>query len=412
MSHSKLAPSGAKTWTSCTASVALIEELKAAGKIPEGQSSIYAEEGTLAHQYASDIQEGKASIDDIEDPEMAEAVQDYLDFCNRITNEGDIVFIEEKVPLFYRPEDGGTVDYAAVNADKVYIADLKYGKGVMVDAKDNPQLAIYALSLVEEYEMIHEFHDDTLITMAIYQPRTRDDSPVKIWAIKLSDLREQMLYITEAAKTIEEGFDTVMAPSEDACQWCDAKGLCTARKARMSEEFDKEGITALDDLTELDEIGESIITTDGSMPPVDALTDAQIVAVIKHHKPVIKWMEDVVKDAKKRAEAGDTLGGEVKMVEGALGKRQWADEEQALTLIRGKLKADQYYVKKLVTLPQAEKLLKGVELSSKFKNRFEALTQRKPGAPVMVLASDKRPAIGDGVEELEIIEDSSDDMLD
>ena len=167
-------------------------------------------------------------------------------------------------------------------------------------------------------------------------------------------------------------------------------------------------LEVLDDLVDLDVEGNSAIVSMKKDDPAGALTDEQIVAVVTHGKDVIKWINSVMEDAQKRLSDGAEIDG-LKMVEGKLGNRVWADEDQAKSLIKSRLKADQYYKKTLITLPQAEKLLKGVDLSPRFKNRFTALTARKPGSPVMVLSSDERPDMR--IDAAKEFEDLDEDLL-
>ena len=48
--HAKLGPSSADRWCQCTASVDLIDRLTEDGKIAPDSTSVYAAEGTVAHE--------------------------------------------------------------------------------------------------------------------------------------------------------------------------------------------------------------------------------------------------------------------------------------------------------------------------------------------------------------------------
>ena len=82
---------------------------------------------------------------------MRRCVGDYVALAERLGQSAETTVVEERVPLFYRPQDGGTVDFAAISQERVQILDLKYGKGVIVEAEENKQLAIYAKSLIDQY---------------------------------------------------------------------------------------------------------------------------------------------------------------------------------------------------------------------------------------------------------------------
>lgn len=52
----------------------------------------------------------------------------------------------------------------------LFITDLKYGKGVKVEAKDNSQLMLYALGAYREFSFAFE-RDIEDVVMTIAQPR-------------------------------------------------------------------------------------------------------------------------------------------------------------------------------------------------------------------------------------------------
>jgi hypothetical protein len=112
----------------------------------------------------------------------------------------------------------------------------------------------------------------------------------------------------------------------------------------------------------------------------------------------VPLVEGFISDIKDRAHALIDSGTPVpgyKIVEGQ-GKRAWTDEEAADTFLTNqKIKVDERYTKKLITLPQAEKLLKEQEKldNPRTLSRFKELTEWKPGKDTLVPESDPRPAI-------------------
>lgn len=409
--HSRLAPSSAKQWMNCTASIKYAQDN--AHRIPEDDESVFAQEGTIAHEWCSNILEGFNDISEVPE-DMAPHVAAYVELAKRLTTEKDNVFVEAKVPLFYKPEDRGTVDYALLSDERVYVLDLKYGQGVIVEAQGNPQLASYAGSIIKEYEDLYDFTDDTLVIMTIFQPRTRESSPMKIWSIKLGDLKVFCEDILEAATTIaahaeyealgdnpsaqEDLTPLVFAPSEENCRWCPAKGFCVSRAKKNSTNLKDLAVETLTDLTEPDHhvTGEFFCV---STPDFRTLSDLQVAGIIKHSKEITSWLNSVEAEAFKALEAG-IANPHLKLVAGNMGNRAWKDIEEADKLIKGKLKADERYTKKLITLPQAEKLLKGMELSTRFANRFVDLTFRAPGKPILALADDPRQALSTAAEDV------------
>jgi len=392
--HSRLAPSAAKQWVPCTASIKFIQDNQ--DRIPEDQPSVYANEGTIAHEWCSNILDGLNDISEVP-ADMQPHVAGYVELAERLTTKKDNRFVEAKVPLFYKPEDKGTVDFALLSDERVYILDLKYGAGVIVEAKENPQLAIYAFSLIKEYKDLYEFTDETLVTMTIFQPRTFEGSPTKIWCVTLGELKQFCAKIEEAAIDIKIGDIDVLkfAPSDSACQWCEAKGICTARAKYNSGKLKKEAIDTLEDLTDEDLPEGQEVT----MPSFEALSESQVATIIEHAPSIKSWLNSIESEAHKALVAGLKIEG-LKLVNGKLGNRAWKDIEEADKLIKGKLKADERYTKKLITLPQAEKLLKQLDLSTRFQNRLKELTLRAPAKPLLAIASDEREAISTSADEV------------
>jgi hypothetical protein len=389
--HSDLSPSGASCWTVCTAQPSYVRANK--DKIPANDDTEYSKEGTAAHDWASKILLGLADLSEVPD-DMRPHVAAYVALAERLKDKGDAVLVETKVPLFYRPEDRGTVDYALVSEKRLYILDLKYGAGVMVDAKNNKQLAIYARSLIVELESsgLHEFPADMLVTIAIFQPRAHTGDTTKLWALTVGDLVKFTDEIGTIAAHVQgneaepERYPVKFAPSDETCQFCKAKRICTKRKEWLAEPipfdvcdtFTKEGLTE---------------TLADNAP--ECLETEQIVALVKNRKAIQKWLDDVAEGAQARLEAGQEIPG-LKLVQGKEGNRAWSDEEAADTLVSKFIPAGERYApKQLLSVAQMEKLLKPheAEFSTRFKNRLAELITRPAGKPTLVLEDDPRPSI-------------------
>jgi hypothetical protein len=93
-----------------------------AGKIPkESESSTFAQEGTRAHEVAALVLTDKEHA--FESDEQKDAVTVYTDFVKSLKREGAMFFVEQSVPLAYKPEDNGTVDAAIISGAQ----DRHYG---------------------------------------------------------------------------------------------------------------------------------------------------------------------------------------------------------------------------------------------------------------------------------------------
>lgn len=399
--HSRLAPSASERWTTCTASVPYAAAN--AHRIPEDKGSVYADEGTKAHDYAASVLLGAMGIDDV--PESFRPhVKLYVDHCRSLERPDAETIVERSVPLFYRTTDSGTVDFAAVGDGKVVVRDLKYGQGVEVEAEGNTQLAIYALSLVYSVEGLYSLPPSTTVSIGIVQPRYRGSEPIKVWELTLAELEEFCSGIVTAVSSIDSGF-TRFAPSEKACRWCKCKSFCEARFAHALEPFGdsiEDGLAALDSLPDL--------TKAELKQPVEERLDhivdpTQMVAIWRKRKAITRMLDDIEEHLANLAHAGTPAPG-TKLVQGRPGNRKWADEEAAEKVLRGRLPADKRFVKVLISPTVAAEML-DLELANctRFRNRFNAVVSRADGRPVLADESDKRPAISGDLELLPDMEE-------
>ena len=235
--HAKLSPSSSARWITCPGSTRVIDEVFPDG--PPEETSIYAEEGTLAHEVA-EVEAGKRL--DVEVPEfnwrpehdedMYRYAQFYADVLEEIANRAvvnkPLVLLEQRVDTGI---DGvwGTSDAILVVDGHLYVVDYKYGRGVQVASEDNTQMMCYGLGALR---YIEEVFGDALgdldqITMVVVQPRT--NTPVSEYTISRTDLEDWAKNVAEPAAKQAANGDGPIVPSEEGCRWCPAAGACTVR---------------------------------------------------------------------------------------------------------------------------------------------------------------------------------------
>lgn len=369
--HAKLGASSAHRWLACPGSVAAINAL------PIGDtSSPFAIEGTAAHELSeicllsgedAEAWIGKPLVempDWVVDEEMAEYVQVYLDYCRAIARDADEIFVEQTVSYSdWVPEGFGTNDFGALNLkDKsIKIADLKYGKGVQVDAENNPQAMLYALGTYAEYGWVGEIDR---IDIAIVQPRLYHISE---WSISVKDLLKWAEWVTQRAE-IALSDDAERVPGEKQCRFCEVKATCKALM-KYTEDIIMAEFDDLDD-----------------MPSPDTLSDAQIRKVLEQKALIEGWLSSVENTVRERLEAGDSFDG-FKLVEGR-SLRKWGNENAAAEALTEVLGADVAFKSTLISPAQAEKALKKDQ-----RSMLDDLVIKPAGKPTLVPESDKRPAI-------------------
>ena len=371
--HAKLSSSASKRWLGCPGSVKLSEHY------PNG-SSIYADEGTIAHGVA----EGMISKDDKlvqkyeveaakfygEHPElngtfleMKMILQPYVDYvfeeyAEQVHEDGAAqLMTEERVDLTeYIPGGFGTSDVVILRQGRLHIIDLKYGKGVSVSAEDNPQLKLYALGTLARFDMLYDIED---VVMTIYQPRLDN---VSTDTIKAKDL------YAWGEEVIKPGAQ--LALSEDApvhagdwCQFCPARYDCKER-ARDAMELQKY-------------LGRMVLSPE------------EIADILGKIDRLTKFAEDIKDSALTKALDGEEIPG-WKVVEGRSIRKYVGSEEEIVRQCEG-AGYDQalLYERKLLTITNMEKLMG----KKQFAEVLGAYVEKPEGKPTLAPESDKRPAI-------------------
>lgn len=369
--HALLSPSSSHRWMHCTPSARLEENL------PESTSSA-AEEGTVAHELAEYALEAYLKgeytplLDDLPTPkhiaannyyswEMDKYVTDYVCYVCDIyeLEEKAEMSIERKFDLTsYVPECFGSCDCDIVGKKVLNIIDLKYGKGVKVEAVNNSQLMMYALGVLRSLPPKRQAEIET-VRMHIAQVRLGHFPTFEMTARGLTHWGIHVLRPT-AEKAFAGQGETVVGSH---CKFCKFKAQCRAQRDALVNEFETHGETKA--LT-LDEIGDVL-------SKADMFTD---------------WLSSVKAHAMAEALAGKTVKG-WKLVEGR-SARVIADEEEAVKrLSELGFEPDSLKNHKLKGLGDLEKMVGKKPLAL----TLDGIIVKLKGAPTLTPESDKREAI-------------------
>ena len=370
--HSDFGPSSFSRRMLCAGSYNAEKDL------PNNTSS-FAQQGTDAHELAEICLRppkrkkkaasfiGKRPLTNKEciiDEDMAFHVQKYIDYV--IALGGTQEYEQEVWYDKYVPDGFGTSDAICVDFRTLHVADLKYGKGVVVDSVANAQGQLYALGALLERDSFMEFDN---VYIHIVQPRLDRHS---CWETTPKELYAFGVFASRVAEECLKP-DAPRTPGKKQCQFCRAKPLCPALKGQAE--------TAL--MTQFDSMA-----VKESLPEPATLTVKQIKSVLDNKDLVDNFLKSVESYVMGQIEIGNGFP-DYKIVAGR-SNRKWEDPIIAEKTLRSYV-GDLAYNKKLKSPTQAEKTL------GKEKDKIKDLIIKPQGKPVLVSADDKREAIHLGI---------------
>lgn len=376
--HALLSASGANRWINCTPSARLED------KYGERTTSVYAEEGTLAHELSElyirhDVLENitadefDAGLERIMahklfNPEMLEVVPIYVDYVTTETraakeeNPLAITEIEQTLDLTeYVPESFGTADCIIIIDNVMEVIDLKYGKGVPVYATYNKQLMLYGLGALRKYDTLF---DIKTIKLTIVQPRINN---VSTWEISLEDLLSWAANELKPAAELAFAGRGELKPG-DWCKFCSVKNRCKA---------------LADEQLKIAQYG---------FADAELLTDEEIADILTKVGQLVEWANSIKEYATEQAINNKKVWPGYKLVEGT-SRRKWIDEDKVIEAIYERFPGateDQVMDMKLRSITNIEKEFGKKIVAEKLKD----LIVKPQGAPTLVPISDKRPALG------------------
>lgn len=373
MAHALLSPSRASRWLACTPSARFEADF-------DDRSSEAAEEGTLAHAVGEllikhrlklitkakhDVQYKELSKHKFFNADLYGYATDYADFvieryaeALRRSKDAEI-HLETKLDLTeYVPEGFGTGDCVIISDGVLEIIDLKYGKGVKVEATSNKQMMCYGLGALKANMFMYDIRE---VRMTIYQPRLDNFGTYTMTADELLAWGENELK-PKAEKAYKGEGDYATGGH---CQFCKARGVCKALADEMMQlakyDFEVE----------------------------NRMSDEDIADVLTKAAPFRSWLTAVEDYALAEALKGKKWPG-FKLVEGK-SNRKYADENAIYSTLKEKGFAPELITEpsKPLAITKLEKAI-GKEV---FQTLVSPYVVKPQGAPTLVSVEDKRPAL-------------------
>jgi hypothetical protein len=293
--------------------------------MPKLPSNKFADEGTLLHDAISQILDCKATPESVigmahEGITLTQELYDdkiaaALAALDEIDPDKQMEFAVESSVNFgdLLPGVFGSADLLGRIGNRAIVLDWKFGNGVVVEATENEQGLFYAAAAMRTPEMQWVFDGAEEIEIIIVQPPM-----IKRW-------------VTTPKRIAEFEFDLVAAVNGprtkmqggDHCRWCAAKPTCPMVTGAVDRAL-RQQLTGLD--------------------------ATQIGVALQQAELLQSWIDDL------QALASGMLEKNVKVPGWKLvakrGTRQWLKDEYAVELL-----GDKAYVKTLISVAQAEKLV-------------------------------------------------------
>ena len=387
--HAILSPSASKRWMTCAPSARL------EAQCPR-EDTVYTLEGTVAHSVAEtllhfykdrcllpaeDILKEVAGMDPEQGTgktladlrkqaqdlgadfdEMLRTVHDhyvvivYSDYLEMKKADPDaILLIEQRIDLsVFIPEGFGSADAVIIAGKLLSVYDLKYGRGVKVDASYNPQIMCYGLGALVG---AGETYDIQEVEMNIIQPRLKHSST---FLMDASELRHWGFKVLRPAAEKAFAGEGDQIPG-DHCRFCAVAPRCKALAGMAKGAQMRAAEPALMDLADL----------------AGVLSD---IATIK------TWAASVEAYALEQAMKGNRIPG-WKVVEGK-SLRRYSDPKAVMErMAKGGFQEDSYLKpREPKTITELEKLLR----PKGFKELLGDLVEKPQGKPTLAPSDDPR----------------------
>lgn len=367
--HATLSASASHRWLNCNKSARFEKQYA-------DQETSYASEGTYAHEVA-EIKLGQALYKAgyvAERPKKriskksefwSASLEEYIDgYVSEVMEhiaglEAPIVMLEQRLDFSeWVPGGFGTGDVVIVSEGMLDVIDLKYGKGVPVNAEENSQLMLYGLGAYAAFDILYDIET---VRMMIKQPRLDNSSEYTVDAEYLLKWADEE--VKPKAELAAKG-----QGSMEAGEWC---RFCKARK----------------DCRKRAEANLALAKYD--FAPGPKLTDAEIGDILVKAKELKSWVEDIEEYALHEAEHNGKKWDGWKLVEGR-SNRKYTDEQAAIdTLFGAGYEYGEIMNEKVKGISELEKSLG----KKRFTELLGDLVFKPPGKPTLAPEDDKRPEL-------------------
>ena len=370
--HAKLSASGSEKWMTCTPSVFAEEPFADEG-------SEFAREGTFAHAVfeqmllihmglpVETLRRSKFDNQELRDyvnTAVEYAIERIRDARARCPDP--IILVEQRLDFSrWVPEGFGTGDLVIITDDLVEVMDLKYGKGIYVDATSNSQFRLYGLGA---YNVLSHLYDIKRVRMTVLQPRLHNFGSEELTIEELLTWAEEK--VVPAAKLAWFGEGEFVAGDHCTSCFCKARYTCPARADQALAVAKLEFASAVP-------------------PAVATLSLDRVAKLLPKADMVIDWFNDLKAHSLKQATEHNIMVPGFKLVEGRSVRKYSSQEDVAAKLRDAGVPESVMFERSLLGITAMEKAIG----KKKFTEVLSDLLVKPSGKPTLVPVEDKRPAL-------------------
>jgi len=372
--HAKLSASGSEKWMTCTPSMFAEAPF-------DDEGSEFAREGTFAHAVFE--QELLHFLGRPIDPLPKELMhfdstelRDHVAYAvahatARIVAAYErcrdpVILIEQRLDFsIWVPEGFGTGDLVIITDDLVEVLDLKYGKGIYVDAATNSQLRLYGLGAYNELSHLYNINR---VRMTVLQPRLNNYGSEELPIGDLLSWAENK--VVPKAKLAWLGQGEFVAGDHCNIGFCKARYTCPARAEQALAVAQHEFSLA-------------------DVPAPSSLSQERIAQLLPKADMVIDWFNDLKAYSLEQATKHGKIVPGFKLVEGRSNRKYSSQDDVAAKLQASGIPESIMFERSLLGITAMKQAIG----KKKFTELLGDLIVKPAGKPTLVPVEDKRPAL-------------------
>ena len=350
MKKIKLSPSASAKWLNCPGSVK--EEKKYQNK-----SNKYSVEGTIAHKLSEICLKQNKNPENFLNTkiknfkisnEMILNVKKYINYIKKYKNHDSLFFVEKQITFEKNHYEGiGTLDACIISNNVCHIFDFKYGKGILVKAKNNSQLLLYAIGILN---FLNEKNIDChFFQMHIVQPRKNNYDHFLIDINYLLKIKKE--YQKKALLTLQENPQKI--PGNIQCQWCLAKKNCLSLKKYLDS-------IVFDQFNNLEKI--------------QTISDLQKKHILDNYDLIQNYMKTIKDEIYQKLKKGENFY-DYQIKKGKKYRKWKKGIENKIKNLYG----NQLFCEKLINITEAEKIIDKQDLENYIEKNYstDLLTKKE-----------------------------------